>query len=924
MANFIRVQLSTSVVFQVIMALGWSEIRSRAATFAYEWRNQGYEKGQSQTFWIEFFEVFGISQKRVAVFEKKVRKTGGSEGFIDMLWKGVLLIEQKSAGKDLAKAYRQATEYFPGLSDDELPRFILVCNFERFHLYDLVEGTDMEFALAELPSKVELFGFMIGFAWEKPSESEKVSVAAALKMAKLHDSLKAINYTGRKLEQYLVRLLFCLFADDTSIFDKNIFRDLVAGTKPDGSDLAQMLADLFGRLNTPPGERLKMEDKLSAFPYVNGGLFADTLPIAAFDGHMRKALLDSCSFNWGFITPSIFGSMFQAAMSEKQRREMGAHYTEESNILKVIHPLLMDELNAEFELVRKNTKKLQAFHDKLARLKFLDPACGTGNFLIIAYRELRRLEMRVLEALHTIHSAHGTSIQMKLDVKEHSKINVDQFHGIEIDELACEIARVGMWLMDHQCNMELSKVFGGYYVRLPLTKSAVICHENALTVDWNTVCPAHELNYILGNPPFFGARMMGKEQKADLEAVISDPDGKPIKGAGNLDYVSGWYYKTAQIMRQNAHIRAALVSTNSITQGEQTALVWKTLMESWKLKIDFACRTFRWTSAARGKAAVHCVIVGFSRESVQTKRRILDEDLEIAANNISPYLVDAPNVYIENRSKPLCDVPHMIFGNMANDGGHFLFSDDEKTAFLQNEPSAKKWFRPFTGSYEFINKVNRWCLWLKGISPIELQSLALVRERVANVRKLRAESTRNATRKLADFPALFGETRQPDSDYLLVPKVSSENRVYIPIGFMNKNTIASDLVFIVPNATLYHFGILTSNVHMAWVRTVCGRLKSDYRYSAGIVYNNFPWPEPNDKQRQAIETAAQGVLDARALFPGESLATLYEPTLMPPALLKAHNTLDRAVKNAYGGKGFATEAERVADLMERYQRLVGC
>jgi len=904
------------------MALGWSEIRSRATTFAYEWRNHGSERGDSQTFLNEFFEVFGISRKRVAVFEQKVKTIGGHAGFVDMLWKGVLLIEQKSAGKDLEKAYQQATEYFPGLTDDELPRFILVCNFERLHLYDLTEGTDTEFALEDLPSKVELFGFMTGVRWEKPPESEKVSVAAAEKMAKLHDSLKAINYTGRKLEQYLVRLLFCMFADHTGLFDRGIFRDLIAGTKPDGSDLAQVLADLFGRLNTPPEKRLKIEDKLSAFPYVNGDLFADTLPIAAFDSQMRKTLLDSCGFDWGFITPSIFGSMFQAAMSEEQRREMGAHYTEESNILKAINPLFMDDLNAEFELAKRNTKKLQAFHDKLASLKFLDPACGTGNFLIIAYRELRRLEIKVLKALHTISSASGTTIQMKMDVKEHSQINVDQFHGIEIDELACEVARVGMWLMDHLCNNELSKEFGGNYARLPLKKAAVICHDNALTVDWSSVCPAHELSYILGNPPFFGARLMSKEQKNDLESAITTPDGKPVKGAGNLDYVSAWYYKAAQLMRQNTNIRAALVSTNSITQGEQTALVWKTLIENYKIKIDFAYRTFNWTSAARGKAAVHCVIVGFSSDAVSTKRRIFDADLEITANNISPYLVDAPNVYIESRRKPLCNVPNMIFGSMANDGGHFLFTDEEKKVFLEKESNAEKWFRPFMGSDEFINNISRWCLWLKGISPMELQKLMFVRERVANVRKSRSESSREATRKLAEYPTLFGEIRQPDSDYLLVPSVSSENRVYIPIGFMQEDIIASNLVFVVPNATIYHFGILTSNVHMAWMRAVCGRLESRYRYSASIVYNNFPWPTPTDKQRLLVESSAQGILDARALFPTESLATLYDPTLMPPELAKAHKSLDNAVKNAYGGKGFASEAARVADLMEKYRKLI--
>ncbi|MDR2728023.1 MAG: N-6 DNA methylase, partial [Chitinispirillales bacterium] len=710
-------------------------------------------------------------------------------------------------------------------------------------------------------------------------------------------------------------------ADETSIFDKNIFRDLIASTKPDGSDLAQVLADLFSRLNTPPENRLKIEDKLSAFPYVNGGLFADTLPIAAFDSQMRKALLESCGFDWGFITPSIFGSMFQAAMSEEQRREMGAHYTEESNILKVINPLFMDGLNAEFKLVRKNTKKLELFHDKLVRLKFLDPACGTGNFLIIAYRELRRLEIKILVALRTINSAQGATIQMTLDVKEHSKINVDQFHGIEIDELACEIARVGMWLMDHQCNMELSKALGGYYVRLPLAKSAIISHANALTADWNTVCPAGELSYILGNPPFLGARLMSKEQKADLEAVITTPDGKPVKGAGNLDFVSAWYYKAAQIMRQNANIRAALVSTNSITQGEQTALVWKTLIDGYKVKIDFAYRTFRWTSAARGKAAVHCVIVGFSRDTAQTKRRIFDADLEIEAANISPYLVDTPNVFIERRVKPLCDVPQMVFGNMPNDGGHLIIEQNDYDDFIMREPNAVKYIRKFSMGEEFINNIPRYCLWLRGATPTELKKMPLVLERIEKCRLTRKKSKREATRKLSDIPSLFGEIRQGNFNYLALPAVSSERRKYVPIGFLNKDTIVGNKLFFVENATLYHFGVLTSEIHMAWMRAVCGRLENRYNYSNTIVYNNFPWPAPNDKQRQSVETAAQGVLDARAKFPKESLATLYDPTLMPPELAKAHKALDNAVKNAYGGKGFASEAERVADLMERYQKL---
>jgi hypothetical protein len=906
------------------MALGWSEIRSRAATFAYEWQNHGYEKGESQTFLNEFFEVFGISRKRIAIFEAKVKKIGGDAGFIDMLWKGVLIIEQKSAGKNLEKAYKQATEYFPGLTDDELPRFILVCNFEKFHLYDLTQGTDIEFALSELPSKVELFGFMIGFTWVKPTESKKVSTDAAEKMAKLHDSLKDINYTGRKLEQYLVRLLFCLFADDTGIFDKKIFRDLIAGTKPDGTDLAQVLANLFSHLNTPPEKRLKIEYELSAFPYVNGGLFADFLPHAAFNSQMRKILLESCNFDWGFITPSIFGSMFQAAMSKEKRDEINAHYTEESNILKVIKPLFMDNLDAEFETVKNDTKKLNDFHDKLASLKFLDPACGTGNFLIIAYRELRRLEIKILDAIYKKKSLHGADIQMMFAVRDCSKIDIDQFYGIEIDEFACEITRVGMWLMDHQCNMELSKALGGHYLKLPLEKSVTIYYKNALTFDWNSACPANELSYILGNPPFEGARKKNSEQKDDLKNVITEPNGKPVKGYGNLDYVSAWYYKAAQLMQQNLQLRAALVSTNSITQGEQTTLMWKTLIESYKIKIDFAYRTFRWTNAARNNAAVHCIIVGFSRNIVHTKRWIFDADLEPEeVENINPYLMNAPNVYIENRTKPLCDVPMMGIGNKPIDNGNYLFTKEEMREFITLEPLSEKWFRPFYGALEFINNEPRYCLWLGDCPPSELNKMPYAIKRVENVRKFRLSRESEGTRKIANTPRRFHVENMPDSDYILIPAHSSENRVYIPIGFMAKNAITSNACLIVPNATLYHFGILTSNLHMTWTRTVCGRLESRYRYSAGIVYNNFPWPTPNDKQRQAVETAAQGILDARALFPNDSLARLYNPMLMPSELAKAHTTLDNAVKNAYGGKGFASEAERVADLMKRYKKLSG-
>lgn len=905
------------------MDLGWNEIRSRAIQFAYEWQGQGYEKGQSQSFWIEFFNVFGVSQKRVTTFEKKVKKIDGKDGFIDLLWKGVLLIEQKSVGKDLERAYKQARDYFHGLTDDELPRYVLVCNFAQFRLYDLMENTDIKFSLGDFPSKVELFGFMIGMAYKIDKNDEKVSTIAAEKMAMIHDRLKVIGYTGRDLEQYLVRLLFCLFADDTSIFDKNIFRDYIARTNIDGNDLAPALDMLFYVLNTPEEKRLAtLDERLRAFPYVNGGLFADRLTPAAFDSSMRKTLLECSMFDWGFISPSIFGSMFQAAMSPEHRRELGAHYTEESNILKVVNPLFMNELREGFRLVKSNKKKLEAFHEKLAGLKFMDPACGTGNFLIIAYREIRRLELDVLRAIYMVESASiGSTIQMTSNIEMRAKINVDQFYGIEIDEFACEIAKVGMWLMDHQCNMDLSREMGQYYIRLPLVKSAIIVHGNSLRIDWQDICPSYQLNYILGNPPFCGARLMNADQKQDMISVFMDNKGKAIKGAGNLDYVAAWYYKAAGYMLMGK-IQAAFVSTNSITQGEQVALLWGSLLNELYIVINFAYRTFVWTSAARGKAAVHCVIIGFSRMASMQPKQIFEGDTITIAKNISPYLVDASNVIVKSRSKPICNVLAMSFGNMPNDAGYFLFEKQEKDAFILNEPESKKWFKPFMGADNYINKTERWCLWLKDITPSELKNLPEVRKRVESVQKIRLASVRESTRKLGYTPALFGEIRQPIDSYIIIPRHSSENRKYIPIGFLPDTVIPADSSLIIPNATLYHFGVLTSNIHMAWVRVVCGRLKSDYRYSSGVVYNNFPWPDATDKQKEAIENAAQGVLDARAAFPNESLANLYDPNLMPPELVKAHNKLDAVVKAAYGGKGFASESERVVFLMERYAELV--
>ncbi|MDR3055395.1 MAG: N-6 DNA methylase [Zoogloeaceae bacterium] len=729
-------------------------------------------------------------------------------------------------------------------------------------------------------------------------------------MAKLHDALKASGYEGHPLEVYLVRLLFCLFADDTGIFPKDGVHAYLDNAKEDGNDLPARINRLFEVLNLSPEERAKktlLSDDLKQFGYVNGGLFKELLPTPDFNADMRKILLDCCDFDWSKISPAIFGAMFQGVMDKDKRREIGAHYTSEENILKLINPLFMDELRAEFENDKAYPQRLEKFHDKISQLKFLDPACGCGNFLIIAYRELRRLELDVLKM-------QVTSGQKLLDISHLLKVNVGQFYGIEYEDFPCEIARVGMWLMEHQMNQLVSKEFGVSYIRLPLKESAHITRGNALTTDWDNVIPKAELSYIMGNPPFVGGMMMSREQKADMINVFEN-----VKGIGELDYVSAWY-KKAVIHMKNTDIGAAFVSTNSISQGQQASTLWKPLIDEG-VSINFAYRTFVWSNEAKGKAAVHCVIVGFSFARASSKI-IFDGGLANTANEINSYLVDAPSIFIESRSKPLCPVPPMRFGSMPRDGGGFVLTDDEKDALIASEPLAEKWIRPYIGSYEFINNKSRWCLWLKEADPSEIRQCQIVMGKVESIRKFRTDSVAEGTRKFADTPTLFCQIAQPDVDYIAVPQVSSERRKYIPIGFLPATTIASNLLFLIPEATVYHFGILTSSVHNSWMRAVGGRLKSDYRYSKDIVYNNFPWADVTDDQKKKIETAAQGVLDARAKFPESSLADLYDPRTMPPELLQAHQALDKAVLKTYGfsSKEF-TEANCVARLMERYQAL---
>ncbi|MCX6278772.1 MAG: N-6 DNA methylase [Bacteroidetes bacterium] len=908
------------------MALSWNEIKDRSIRFYKDWENVSGEDAEAKTFWDEFFNVFGISRRKVASFEKPVKRLDESIGYIEMLWKGMILVEHKSRGKDLDKAYKQALEYFPGLKDFELPKYVLVSDFARFRLYDMDDdGNVHEFELNDLYKNIREFGFIAGYQKHTFTEQDPVNIHAAEMMGKLHDRLKAVGYEGHVLEVYLIRLLFCLFAEDTSIFERDQLRDyLINKTKDDGSDLAQHLSMLFYVLNTPKDKRLRnLDEDLAAFPYINGRLFEETLPPASFDTTMRNNLMECTMLNWGKISPAIFGSLFQSVMNPVERRNLGAHYTSEKNIMKVIKPLFLDDLWKEFHSVKDNRNKLIRFHDKLASLRFLDPACGCGNFLVITYREIRLLELEIIRVLQ--------KGQQVFDVGELIKLDVDRFYGIEIEEFPSQIAQVALWLMDHQMNMLVSEAFGQYFLRLPLRKSPNITCGNALRIDWQSLIEpipweqgAARFDYIFGNPPFLGKQYQNKNQKDDMELVFNG-----ILGTGILDFVTAWYLRAGEYLTSisdSSSTKCAFVSTNSISQGEQVGILWRILNRRFHLKIFFAHRTFKWSNEARGKAAVHVVIIGFTNHQIQENRlfgyeNITGEPLEVIVKSINPYLVEGKDNFISKRRKPICNVPEMAFGNMPNDGGHLIFTTAEKDAFLKIEPSSLILFREFIGSHEFLNGSTRWCLWLKGADPSDLRKLPQLQKRLELVRKARLASNRPTTNKLAEYPYLFGEIRQPDSDYLIFPEVSSERRKYIPVGYISKEIITSNKNYTIVNATFYHFGVLSSIMNMAWIKTVSGRLKSDIQYSSGIVYNNFPWPEsPTEKQVKTVEDAAQKVLYTRLNFPGSSLADLYDPLTMPPDLVKAHQELDKAVDLCYRPQPFLNETKRIEFLFELYEK----
>lgn len=897
------------------MTISWNEIKSRANAFSKRWIDAANEDSQAKPFLIDFFEVFGITDKRVATFEHAVKKHGGKDGYVDLFWPSILLIEMKSKGKDLGRAFDQAIDYFSGIKERDLPRYVLVCDFQRFQLHDLTQKTIADFTLKDLYKNVKSFGFIAGYQTQVIKAQDPINIKAAERMGKLHDALKEVGYDGHALELYLVRLLFCLFAEDTTIFEKRLFQDYIEiKTAEDGSDLAHHINSLFYVLNTPPEKRLKnLDEHLAAFPYVNGKLFEEPLPPAQFDRRMREALLDLCVLDWSLISPAIFGSLFQSIMDSDARRNLGAHYTSEENILKLIKPLFLDALWVEFEKIKGNKNKLAEFHKKLRSLNFIDPACGCGNFLVITYRELRLLELAVLRALYG-------SGQQVLDVDQLMQINVDQFYGFEIEEFPAQIAQVALWLTDHQMNMRISEEFGNYFARIPLRTTPHIVHDNALQLNWESVIPAERCSYILGNPPFLGKSNQSTAQKTDMQLVCGN-----IKNAGLLDFVAAWYIKATRYIQSNNKIRCAFVSTNSITQGEQVGVLW-----SWMLtqgvKIHFAHRTFSWSNEARGKAAVHCVIIGFGIQEVTNKIIYEYEDIKgephaVKANNINPYLADAPNLVIMPRTSPICKVSPMVNGSKPTDGGNLILSEDEKAELIAKEPTAASWIRPFAMGDEFINGIARYCLWLVDCPPQKLRAMPEVLKRIDAVKAMRLASTKATTREMANSPNRFAEIRQPQRNYLALPRVSSERRAFIPIAYADTDLIAGDKLQTIPNASLFEFGVITSSMHMAWMRTTAGRLKSDFQYSAKITYNNFPWPEQTEKHIHNIKAAAQAILDARIEHINASLADLYDPLTMPNNLLKAHQALDKAVDTAYGYKGAPTDAARVAFLFALYQKI---
>ena len=924
-----------------------TDVQQRAAAkeFAAYWKNRGDEKQETQRFWIDLLRnVYGVPNPEQSIeFEVPVKLSHTS--FIDAYLSDTrVLIEQKGADIDLKRGYKQsdgqmltpyqqARRYAGYLPFNKTPRWIVVCNFQTFEIHDMnfPNGEPEILTLADLEKNYSRLQFLVDTGSKTIKKEMEVSLQAGELVGVLYDALlkqykdPTAPETLKSLNALCVRLVFCLYAEDAGIFGRrDMFHDYLKDVPATG--IRKALVELFRVLDQKPEERDKYlsddNPALAAFPYVNGGLFADeNIEIPPFTEELKNILLSKASedFDWSAISPTIFGAVFESTLNPETRRSGGMHYTSIENIHKVIDPLFLDGLKAELEEIKEiavektRVARLKAYQSKLAGLTFLDPACGSGNFLTESYISLRRLENDALRC-------QTDQITMG-DYANPIQISIHQFYGIEINDFAATVAKTALWIAESQMLKETEDIIAHQIEFLPLKSYANITEGNALRLNWEDVVPKGKLNYIMGNPPFVGYSLQDTAQKEDILSIYADENGKPYKTAGKIDYVSGWYFKAASFMQGTA-IRTAFVSTNSITQGEQVAGVWKPLYDRFGIHVDFAYRTFRWDSEASLKAHVHCVIVGFSVASYLEKKWIFTGERAQEAENINAYLMDAPNVFIDSRSRPLCAVPLMTTGNRPADGGHLIIEDVDYADFIKKEPLAKQYIKKLIGAAEFINNKKRWCLWLVGVSPADLRKMPLVMQRVEACKADRANAPDAGRRKLAERPTQFREINNPDT-FVVIPAVSSERRKYIPIGFLDKETIATNLVITIPDATLYHFGVLTSNVHMAWMRAVCGRLKSDYRYSKDVVYNNFPWPAPTDEQRAKIEQTAQAILDARKLYPDCSLADLYDEAAMPPELRKAHQQNDKAVMQAYGFWGkLNTESACVAELMKMYQRLM--
>ena len=930
-----------------------SEQKRAAKAFIKTWKDRGDEKQDTSNFWNSLLHnVLGVDDPTQYLQFEKPASNGG---YIDVYFPATkVLVEQKSYDVDLDKKehrqdkmvtpFEQARDYMQNLIYDEKPKYIITCNFSEFRIYDTnvyarkdKSGTwtsdYISVKLENLEKEYYQLQFLVDHSSTVYKKEMEISLQAGELVGVLYDALRNQyknpdnEEESRSLNILCVRIVFCLYAEDADVFGKHLmFHDYLNAHK---DDARTALIKLFKILDTPANERTGEwayeSDDLLAFPYVNGGLFRDeSVIIPKITPEIVKLILDKASegFDWSKISPTIFGAVFESTLNPETRRSGGMHYTSIENIHKVIDPLFLDDLHKEFEQIieinelRKQKPKLEAFQNKLAKLTFFDPACGSGNFLTESYLSLRRLENKVILQLTGIGKGNYQGQLIMVDADNPVKVSISNFFGIEINDFAVTVAKTALWIAESQMLEETKKIVLHEIDFLPLKTNANIVEGNALRIDWESVVPKSQLNYIMGNPPFVGARIMNEAQKQDVLDVF----GKDWKNVGNLDYVCCWY-KMATEMMSGTSIRTALVSTNSVSQGETVANLWKPLFESG-VHIDFAHRTFRWDSEAKIKAHVHCVIIGFSIAKNNKPKALYTSDRLQIVKNINGYLIDADNVFVESRNKALCDVPDIGIGNKPIDGGNYLFTKEEKDDFIKQEPMSEKYFRLWYGSQEFINRSPRYCLWLGECSPAELRQMPNCMKRIEAVRNFRLSSTSAGTVKLAEKPTHFHVENMPSSTYIVVPKVSSEKRRYVPMGLLTPDILCSDLVFVIPNATLYHFGVLTSNVHMAWVRAVCGRLKSDYRYSKDVVYNNFPWPTPSEEQKAKIEATAQAILDARALYPDSSLADLYDELTMPPELRKAHQENDRAVMNAYGFSiKDTTESSCVAELMKMYKRL---